>query len=336
MSATKYINITGVIWGEATGNDRLDYLNDALGSLITTVDQVQSINSTFTYKPFGELLSGAGNYSNQPLRYFGTIGHLSSLVFPNQLQHGSNVYNVSFASALNFVDSNPERGGRNVAFSIEPGLITSCDLSKTQGRPVHYTTEEVIFRGNCGFWSGWTVKWNVEKTLSGLSGTSGYIIQEVQFHNVSYSKFCKEDVFEGNVCGNYWELWYVNSMGKIFIGDVDVTDFDNNDTWSWPTDYPCSEGNKNIDGYLKFYPVPRECSTVWDFKPRTDHECWGSTMLGGKGMPRGWSRTNSVHRMAYASWNCCPDPENGICIPNPDERDCKVRITKISPTPLEY
>ncbi len=72
MAVTNYYTVNGEIIGEhTTGHSRLDYLCDALGSVVATVDQTQTVKSTARYKPYGADLSTTGT---QPS--FGWVGSL--------------------------------------------------------------------------------------------------------------------------------------------------------------------------------------------------------------------------------------------------------------------
>jgi RHS repeat-associated protein len=61
MPTTYYYTVDSEIIGEHTaGQSRIDYLTDALGSVVATVDQSQSVTSTARYKPFGDDLAVTG------------------------------------------------------------------------------------------------------------------------------------------------------------------------------------------------------------------------------------------------------------------------------------
>ena len=70
MAVTNYYTANGVIIAEhTTGQSRLDYVTDALGSVIATVDQTLTVKSTARYKPYGAVLSETGT---QPM--YGWVG----------------------------------------------------------------------------------------------------------------------------------------------------------------------------------------------------------------------------------------------------------------------
>ena len=61
MPTTYYYTVDSEIIGEHTaGQSRIDYLTDAIGSVVATVDQSQTVTSTARYKPYGEDLAVTG------------------------------------------------------------------------------------------------------------------------------------------------------------------------------------------------------------------------------------------------------------------------------------
>ena len=62
MPTTYYYTVNNEIIAEHTlGQSRLDYVTDALGSVIATVDQTLTVQSTARYKPYGATLASTGN-----------------------------------------------------------------------------------------------------------------------------------------------------------------------------------------------------------------------------------------------------------------------------------
>ena len=61
MPVTNYYSVNGEIIAEHTaGQSRLDYVTDGLGSVVATVDQTLTVQSTARYKPFGASLTTTG------------------------------------------------------------------------------------------------------------------------------------------------------------------------------------------------------------------------------------------------------------------------------------
>jgi len=74
MPTTNYYTVNGEIIGEhTTGQSGLDYVPDGLGSVVATVDQNLTAQSTARYKPSGAILASTG-----PQPAFGWIGTLGS------------------------------------------------------------------------------------------------------------------------------------------------------------------------------------------------------------------------------------------------------------------
>src|SRR5277367_4808495 len=74
LSVTNYYSVRGEIIGEhTTGQTRLDYVTDALGSVISTIDQIPNVNSTARFKPYGADLSTTG--TTPFYGWVGSIGH---------------------------------------------------------------------------------------------------------------------------------------------------------------------------------------------------------------------------------------------------------------------
>ena len=65
MAVTNYYSVEGEIIGEHTiGSSRLDYLPDALGSVVSTIDQRLIVQSTARFKPYGATLAATGSHQN--------------------------------------------------------------------------------------------------------------------------------------------------------------------------------------------------------------------------------------------------------------------------------
>ena len=74
MAVTNYYTVVGEIIGEhAVGQSRLDYLNDAFGSVVATVSQSLTVVSTSRYKPYGADLATTGT-----MPMYGWVGSLGS------------------------------------------------------------------------------------------------------------------------------------------------------------------------------------------------------------------------------------------------------------------
>ena len=71
-----YFTINGDIIGEKTaGGSRVDYLTDALGSVIGTVNQSAQVVNTYRYKPYGAQLAKTGVGADPAFGWVGTHGY---------------------------------------------------------------------------------------------------------------------------------------------------------------------------------------------------------------------------------------------------------------------
>ena len=60
MPVVNYHTVDGEIQGQTTAGVRTDYLTDALGSVVATVNSSATVVNTYRYKPYGERLARAG------------------------------------------------------------------------------------------------------------------------------------------------------------------------------------------------------------------------------------------------------------------------------------
>lgn len=76
MAVTNYYTMDGEIVGEKTGaGARVDYLTDALGSVVGTVNQSAQVVNTYRYKPFGGLLAKTGVGNDPAFQWVGNQGY---------------------------------------------------------------------------------------------------------------------------------------------------------------------------------------------------------------------------------------------------------------------
>ena len=76
MPVTNYYTVNGEIIGEkTTGSPRIDYLTDALGSVMATVNQSAQVVNTYRYKPFGGLLAKTGAAADPSFQWVGSQGY---------------------------------------------------------------------------------------------------------------------------------------------------------------------------------------------------------------------------------------------------------------------
>ena len=71
MAVTNYHTLNGEIIAETTGGVRTDYLTDALGSVVATVNQSAQVVNTYRYKPYGAQLAKTGVGDDPAFRWVG-------------------------------------------------------------------------------------------------------------------------------------------------------------------------------------------------------------------------------------------------------------------------
>ncbi len=70
-----YYTIDGEVVGEESGGVRTDYLRDALGSVVGTVNQSAQVVNTYRYKPYGARLAKTGAGADPSVQWVGTGGY---------------------------------------------------------------------------------------------------------------------------------------------------------------------------------------------------------------------------------------------------------------------
>jgi hypothetical protein len=75
LPTTNYFSVNGQIIAEETGGVQTDYVTDALGSVVATVDQNAQVINRYTYKPYGGLLSKTGTGPDPKFRWVGSWGY---------------------------------------------------------------------------------------------------------------------------------------------------------------------------------------------------------------------------------------------------------------------
>ena len=74
MATTYYHTVEGRIRGQSTAGVRTDYLTDALGSVVATVNSTAAVVNTYRYKPYGERLAKTGVGADPRFLHMGEHG----------------------------------------------------------------------------------------------------------------------------------------------------------------------------------------------------------------------------------------------------------------------
>lgn len=75
MATTYYHTVDGRIRAQSTGGVRTDYLTDALGSVVATVNSSATVVNTYRFKPYGELQAKTGVAADPHFCWVGTHGY---------------------------------------------------------------------------------------------------------------------------------------------------------------------------------------------------------------------------------------------------------------------
>lgn len=75
MPVTNYYTVNGRIMAEYDGTTQTDYIHDALGSVVGTVNSAGVVVNTYTYKPYGEQLAKTGSGADPKFGWVGSLGY---------------------------------------------------------------------------------------------------------------------------------------------------------------------------------------------------------------------------------------------------------------------
>lgn len=70
-----YYTVNGRIMAEYDGTTQTDYIHDALGSVVGTVNSAGVVVDTYTYKPYGEQLAKTGVGADPKFGWVGSLGY---------------------------------------------------------------------------------------------------------------------------------------------------------------------------------------------------------------------------------------------------------------------
>lgn len=81
MATISYYSVYGEILGEEASGTRRDYLTDSLGSVTKTINSSATTENTYTYKPYGEILSRSGSGLDPSFLWCGTLGYRKNVSY---------------------------------------------------------------------------------------------------------------------------------------------------------------------------------------------------------------------------------------------------------------
>lgn len=144
-----YYTVDGEILGQEIGaGQRLDYLPDALGSVVTAVDQAKAVIHSARYKPYGADLSSSG--SKPAFGWVGTLGYRETGLRGSEHYMRARHYGVSEGSWISvdplwpveqpyaYVAGNPssfvDPYGLRPAMACVPGPCDGCEDAAKAGK----------------------------------------------------------------------------------------------------------------------------------------------------------------------------------------------------------
>jgi|GEM_PF-6598846 len=214
MPITSYIAGNGMIFGEKTSSgSRIDYVSDALGSVVAAVDQTLTTVFTARYTPSGSILTQTG--TARAFGWVGTYGYLSAAGVSyadysvrarfygsktgrwssvDQLWPGEPAYEYAASSPVSIIDPS----GLRPSLSYETIFVNEC---------------------SCGDHSPYIpARWLIEWVLTGFdakgSANNGYIVQQVVA--IQSARSCREDAIP-NTDTAWMNGWQVKN-GTIYSG----------------------------------------------------------------------------------------------------------------------
>ncbi len=117
MATTYYHTVEGRIRGQSTAGVRTDYLTDALGSVVATVNSTAAVVNTYRYKPYGERLAKTGVGADPRFGWTGDTGsRRTERIFSDQHNHTRHFSTITASWAT-----------RDALWPIEPGWVYSAD-----------------------------------------------------------------------------------------------------------------------------------------------------------------------------------------------------------------
>lgn len=172
MATTYYHTVNGKIRGQTTAGVRTDYLTDALGSVVATVDSSAAVVNTYRYTPYGSILSKSGSGSDPKPMWLGSLGaratrltnaevalrfmtysSLSGTVIEDSLRSSLSLLNrrfldhldrlettwsqplrepTGFAASLGEVCSKDAAGGPRTCYKLQIGFDVRCSWARLE------------------------------------------------------------------------------------------------------------------------------------------------------------------------------------------------------------
>jgi RHS repeat-associated protein len=293
MPVTSFYKVGSRMVGEQTdGGTRINYVTDALGSIVQAIDENHNTTYTARYKPFGDVLSSTG--TAPAFTWVGSLGYLQAAGRPHtEFYVRARIYSKmegrwTTVDPLWPSETSLLYAGASPISNVDPtGLL-------------HYQTAQ---NGTCDYYGitcgnlSWTINWILEpKEMS----FSGYVVQYIS--NTYSAMTCGKLPGPNGQCNpaSYFERWTVNK-GKILPGNLDV--------WGLGDYGPCtyggdqkSPGSKKV-GYARLVSA-KDLGGKWYGEKDPKHNHCAGLLETTDSVPK-WSNKGALYREMWITWACC-------------------------------
>lgn len=244
MPTTYYDSANGRLRGQRTGGSRTEYLTDALGSVTATVNSTGTVQNTYRYKPYGNLLAKTGSAPDPRHLWTGDTGSRRTLVTfvdqYNQARHyGARQANWTCVDPLwprelayGYADGNPTT--RRDPLGSKPEIVDG--------------TLKVVKVNGCGK-INFQTRWWIPPSQIVKDGAVIQFVQILATCRKCDGTICGGSPFNGNsvVKYQYLEAWPVRNGNQWLNGDLDFFEF-----FGGAED--CSAGSVDWTAKVSYYP----------------------------------------------------------------------------------
>jgi hypothetical protein len=308
MPVTSFYKVGSRMVGEQTdGGTRINYVTDALGSIVQAIDENRNTTYTARYKPFGDVLSSTG--TAPAFTWVGSLGYLQAAGRPHsEFYVRARVYS-KMEGRWTTVDP---------LWPLEPtyeyGSVAPVDSFDQTGKlSIKYIVPCQPY-DLCGQAYGVGI-WQLDPKESSFTG---FIVQKI---SISYNGFhCKTNLPNGagDACSptSWFERWLVKA-GKFSWEDSGAQG-NGTDFFSQPTYGLCSWGVTSVKLEAKLIPFSDSSGQWSQNKEKGHHKCSGE-LATADSVPIWKSSTASFYRNIIVTWGCCTpwcggDHCPGICL----------------------
>lgn len=310
MAVTNYYTMNGQIVGESTSGVRTAYHRDALGSVVATTDQNQSVTATARCAAYGTAFATSGNYAALRFGWCGTLGYRKTQRSGIGLVQSEAYVRARHysASASRWTTTDPADEDGNLYGYGESSPVTLVD--PTGMLSSRMTSNNFQTATHCG--DVVNAEWTF--TLSKPAPCKGWIVQKVDV-TCSYQA-CTCPTNPSSWPFSYWEAWPIAHGGTTAVDDYGW----NTGTWATGTCHMKS-GQYGQTTTIKFFcqdADPKrhligvgDLSQQWHqhfFGPPNICNTWTGSLPGTSTKPSWWdslSVDGIANRGAWTGWSCC-------------------------------